>query len=134
VNDVVKLPSAKPPRAPAGLETPGRAFWRSVVEIYELGVDDTVVLEATCRTLDRIRALDVAIGDQLTVPGSKGQMVVNPLVAEQRQQRILLSRLLRQLGLPEEDSEEAKFHQSWRMRQVARARWSPDGPATATLD
>jgi hypothetical protein len=52
------------------------------------------------------------------VPGSRGQQVVNPSVAEVRQGRLALGKLLGQLDLPESTKDAVKG-----ARQAAEARW-----------
>lgn len=53
------------------------------------------------------------------VPGSKGQDVINPSVAEVRQSRIALGKLLGQLDLPESTRDAVRS-----ARGAAKARWS----------
>jgi hypothetical protein len=53
------------------------------------------------------------------VSGSRGQQVVNPSVAEARQSRLALGKLLGQLELPESASDVVRS-----ARQAAEARWA----------
>lgn len=115
------------PKRPAGLGTAGARFWRQVAGAYELRPDEGVLLETACRTLDTIAALDAAlVGEPLTVRGSAGQLREHPLLSEARQQRLALSRLLRQLALPdpEEVAELREAARSRKARAAARERWS----------
>lgn len=115
------------PRKPAGLGAAGARFWRQVASEYDLRPDEVILLETACRTIDTIAQLDGAMTDEpLTVRGSAGQLREHPLLSEARQQRLALSRLLRQLALPEPE-EVAQLRdaiRSRRARTAARARWS----------
>lgn len=115
------------PKRPAGLGTAGARFWRAVTTENDLRPDEVVLLEAACRTIDTVAQLDEAMRDEpLTVRGSAGQLREHPLLSEARQQRLALSRLLRQLALPEPE-EVAEVRDAVRARKAraaARARWS----------
>lgn len=66
-----------------------------------------------------VERLEEDIGDRpLTSPGSTGQERADPLLAELRQQRLALARLLAQLGTDERET------QSQRQSRIARSRWS----------
>ena len=121
------------PRAPAGLGRRGKALWKAVCADYELGYTETEHLTLTCRTLDRIEALQEALqGEPLAVVGSKGQPRPNPLLAELRAEVVIASRLLEKLGIP--DDGDADLYGSWqgltpsqRGRKAARRRWASRG-------
>jgi hypothetical protein len=68
------------------------------------------------RDVGRAEADIVARG--YLVPGSKGQDVINPSIAEVRQSRIALGKLLAQLDLPDSTSETVR-----NARNAAAARW-----------
>ncbi len=116
---------------PAGLQAAGKRLWRSVLDEYELRVDEAAVLESACRTADYIVRLDEALVDaDLISRGSMGQDREHPLLAEARQQRALLARLLQQLKLA--DLEERAGapgigNNSVKARAAARARWGVRG-------
>ena len=115
------------PEKPDGLGTAGAAFWAEVTQRFESWrPDEAQVLVACCKTLDRIAKLDAALADApLTVAGSAGQLREHPLLSEQRQQYVLLSRLLRQLDLPESAERTAlRDSASVGARALARQRWS----------
>lgn len=98
------MSSSDTPKAPAGLGSRGRRFWRRVTEEVEFTDSETVILEETCRVLDRLELLNGDIAERgVTVPGSAGQTVLNPSLQEARQQEVVLHRLLAALAIPTED-------------------------------
>jgi len=103
------------------------AFEAKVRSDYELDADSSALLDTILDTMDTIHELSEAQkGQPLIAKGSMGQAVIAPLVAELRQQRALLSSLLKRLGLPEEDAEdddELALARTERARKAARARW-----------
>jgi hypothetical protein len=56
------------------------------------------------------------------VPGSAGQLVMNPAIAEARQARQAVAKLLGALQLPDEE-EEPRSEAGRRGQRAARARW-----------
>jgi hypothetical protein len=86
---------------PAGLQTNGRKLWLSVVDEYDLGVNEQLLLVQACRCVDTLDRLAVAgVDAELTVENVRGDLVANPLLIEARQQSIVLARLLAALRLP----------------------------------
>jgi hypothetical protein len=135
-SDTAEKPvSGSKPRIPAprGLGGAGRRLWRDVVGQYGLRVDELILLESACKTLDYIEKLDAAMADQpLLSKGSMGQDRENPLLSEVRQQRLALARLLRQIDLPELDSLTGAARSGERSsaaRAMAGQRWARRGPA-----
>lgn len=113
-------------RIPAGLTGAGADLWRQVARGYQLRPDELRLLEDACRTVSMIDHLrDSLEGQPLVVPGVKGQDRISPLVVEMRQQRVVLSGLLRQLGLPDDaaDGGSAGMPNSVKARSAANARW-----------
>lgn len=110
-------------RAPRGLRAGGKRLWRKVADKYELNADEHELLIEACRTVDELDSINEAIADGTpTVAGPRGNSVANPLYAEARAHRAVLNRLLRALGLPDEDGQP----ESWttiRAREAAQARW-----------
>lgn len=125
--------TTKPPatkvRRPAGLKR-SATLWQKVTSTYQLRPDEIRVLEDACRQADLVDRFQRIVDrlDDLTTPGSMGQLVTHPAVTEVRQHRAALARLLAQLKLP--DSIEGVFPQSTkgspsdRARVVAHARWT----------
>lgn len=94
------------PRTPTGLDAPGRKLWASIVADFELAEHELAQLEEAARTRDLVgRLRDELDGSPLMLESSQG-MRLHPAVAELRQQRLTLARLLATLGVPglEEDS------------------------------
>lgn len=109
-------------RAPAGLDGRGRRLWSAVIAGFELSDAERVILLEACRTADLVDRLTAELaGGSLTVVGSRGQTVLNPIAAELRQQRDLLGRLLGRLALPTDD--EAEDAAARLGRRGAEARW-----------
>jgi hypothetical protein len=114
-------------RAPSGLGKAGRALWLAVADpaVYELRPDELVLLEQCCRSADLITRLEAeAATAALTTTGSTGQLVVNPVFAELRLQKIALARLLFQLGLPDEAGDDLARARSVLARKAAIAKWA----------
>lgn len=85
---------------PRGLGAPGRKLWDAVTTAYSLEADDLALLEEACRVRDTIGALRAEVAKTgLITPSSQGSRA-NPALVEARQQALLLSRLLKALGLP----------------------------------
>ena len=112
------------PRVPAGVGATGRALWRRLVGVYDFEEHELALLEVACRQADDVAALEKLIANQgMTVPGSQGQPRLNAAVAEVRQGRLALGKLLGLLALP--DEVDRPFTASSRTAQkAANARWS----------
>jgi hypothetical protein len=91
---------------PKNLGPRGRAFWRNIVERYELSALEVELAVEAARTLDLVERLHTEGG---------------PL-PELRQQRLALGRLLGQLAVPPEDVVDAPT--TARARKAANARWA----------
>jgi len=117
------------PKAPANLDERGAQFWRDVAGNFRLRPDELRTLEDACREIDLIERMNDKIRDvDLTVSGSMGQLVANPLVQEVRQHRAILSRLLASLKLPDESGgAAAAATRSESARAAAVARWGKRG-------
>jgi hypothetical protein len=115
-------------RAPAGLGVRGRSFWRSTVDTFDLERDEVELLAEVCRCLDEIDLMrDVLAQQGATVTGSRGQVRPHPLLAEIRSTRLLVARLLGQIGLPDEAGKPSvATPKSARARHAAASRWGVD--------
>ncbi len=87
-----------------GLGQSGRRLVREMLRGHEgWSVIDLEVLRRAGRTLDRVEALDEAIGVEVIIVGKRGATTVNALVAEQRAETRQFTALIRQLDLKLED-------------------------------
>ncbi len=109
--------------APEGLEKAGAKLFTDIANKWSLRPDELRVLEDACAEADLVDDLKAAMaGQDRLVKGSQGQLVINPLISEQRQHRTAMASLLKQLRLPDEaDTAEARSTQA---RSAANARWS----------
>lgn len=115
-----------PTITPDGLRTAGTAFWTDIVGTYTFRADELRIVEATARTLDDLAILEAAAVDaKPIVDGHAGQPRPNPVFGEIRATRLLLSKLVTQLGLPDEGEtvETIKKARSGQARRAARVRW-----------
>lgn len=112
------------PKAPTGLDRRGRQFWTKTVKTFTLSDAELELLVEVCRALDQCEALQSAITvDGITVTGSKGQSRVHPAVAELRQVRLAVGRLIAQLALPDDEGDSVPSPTTLRARNAAGARW-----------
>jgi hypothetical protein len=98
---------------PRGLGTEGQKLWKGVVAEFNLSLEPHKqrILFDACKTADVIKRLDdAARSAPLTVRGSMGQEVINPVVGQAQVARGQLAQLLGRLNfvplplpLPEED-------------------------------
>jgi len=124
-----KMPPVPPP---VGLADRGAAFWRSVHATWLLNVDESELLTEVCHTLDTVEALQLVINrDGVTATGSMGQVKTHPALAELRGSRLLLSRLLSSLALPDPTGAAVQSASTLRARRAARARWGAPDASTA---
>jgi phage terminase small subunit len=117
----------KIPTPPTGLGTAGRALWRKLHAELPTGAEfderEVELLTQAAHQRDDIGALERAVKKHgHTVRGSTGQPRVNPAVAELRQARLALRRLLD--GIELEPPDAVRQMQSQRARQAVGARWA----------
>jgi hypothetical protein len=123
------------PAPPADLAARGRGrrFWQGVVSEYELSASELALLVEACRSLDELDALRRAVKREgYTVKGSEGQRRAHPALAEMRQARGELRRLLDALGIPAPLADAAGRQgvvslSSRRAQRAAQARWAQRG-------
>lgn len=95
-------------KAPSGISAGARSFWRQIASKYELRPDEYALLDRAVRVKTRLETLDKALETaDLTHTNRYGEVVINPLMKEVRAQELVLSRLLAQLGIPDDESASA---------------------------
>lgn len=112
----------------------GERFRRAVLDTYELTDPESRILDQAAATLDVVAALEAQVElDGTMVDGSAGQPVLNPCIAEARQQRLAFGRLVSQIDLPDPESETADptvwTPRAVAARRAAQARWRRRGGA-----
>lgn len=86
--------------APRGLKAAGKKLWDVSTGEFEWAEHELALLEEACRVRDRIVELDAAVkADGVMLPSSQGARL-HPAIAEGRQQRLALARLLATLQIP----------------------------------
>lgn len=85
---------------PAHLEAKGAALWRYVLGDFDLEQHHREILLLACEALDRCEQARAVIAEQgMTYDDRFGQPRARPEVAIERDSRIAVSRLIRELGL-----------------------------------
>ncbi|MGI8954797.1 MAG: hypothetical protein ACR2FL_09550 [Nocardioidaceae bacterium] len=83
------------------LQPRGRALWDDVLGTYDVGPAEAVLVLELCRLADHIdRLQEATVTAPLTSPGSTGQAVAHPLLAELRAGRRQLVDLVAALHSP----------------------------------
>lgn len=89
---------------PDGLDDAGSALWEAVTVEYQLEPHERVLLAEACRLADRVAGLEAVVEREgLMVTGSMGQPRLHPAVAEIRQSRLTLVRVLGGISYPDQD-------------------------------
>lgn len=88
---------------PHGITGPGLELWRDLHDVLEFDCHERALVTELCRsvTLADMLAREVDVLG-VVVDGQRGPKA-NPLVAELRQQRLVIARLVASLGIPEPD-------------------------------
>jgi len=123
------------PKAPKGLKTAGRRFWREIHTEYEFPNSPEVIMlvEECARTADVVARLQqiVDTADTLRTTGSRNQDVAIPELDALRAYRAQFAALIKQLDLPgpedEDDQDTARSRPMTRSeagRVAAAAKWA----------
>jgi P27 family predicted phage terminase small subunit len=92
-----------PPQPPAHLSTSARQWWTSTVDAYVLEEHHLRLLQLVCEAWDRVQAARQQLEKEgLTVPGREGGVRPHPCVAIERDARLAVARLVRELDLDTE--------------------------------
>jgi hypothetical protein len=83
-----------------GFGPAGQRLWESVVADYELSAHEEAILTQACRAADKLEAIDAALRDAPMVVDTRNGPAAHPLLNEQRQQALLLARMVAALQLP----------------------------------
>jgi hypothetical protein len=120
------MPESEALNTPAHLGVSGAALYAAAVEDYDLSIPEAAALLQAAETIDTLRIIeDVIRTTGPVLPTGRP----SPLLAEARQQRAILVRLLGVLDLRLEDDEApgesgVKPSTSRQARKAARTRWS----------
>jgi P27 family predicted phage terminase small subunit len=97
----MKTPTAsKIPAPPDGLSKASRAWWRAVLSEYELEAHLLRVLEAACKSWDRMSQASTQIEKEgMFLPDRNLTLRAHPAVQVERNAAISFARLVRELGL-----------------------------------
>jgi hypothetical protein len=105
-------------------ESAGSRLKGAVLERYLLDPAEEVILDEAVAEADVCARINEAVAAApLTVPGSRGQEVANPLLLQQRKHHERLQRLLEALRLPLKDEMVGSSSTSKAAQEAARERW-----------
>lgn len=105
-----------------------RRYWKETLDTFELDdIADVELLREVVRTITRIDALEAALKDTgMFIAGSQGQKILNPVVAEIRNQQATLLKIQTALTATDTDLVASTTDNA---RKAARARWDRVGQA-----
>jgi hypothetical protein len=115
---------------PLDLRPEGSALWDDLAgnPDFALRPDEYRILAAACRQADVVAALEAAFAAEPSylVRGSQGQPTVNGLITEARLGRAELSRLLKALGVPDDEARAQQRAQesAKRMSELGKISWA----------
>jgi hypothetical protein len=118
----ISTPTEGPIPVPTHLADSGAALFTETVDTYDLTIPERAALLQAAETIDTLRILEDSIRETGPVVGTRP----NPLLAEARQQRAILVRLLGLLDLrldDDDDSGSGITSASRAARKAARTRW-----------
>ena len=110
---------------PPRLEPAGKALWSALAGAYDFTPAESAMLATACRQADDVARLEHLLADQgPIVEGSAGQPRLSPVLAELRQGRLDLAKLLDHLDLPGEDEAAGMTPAQRRASKAASVRWA----------
>jgi P27 family predicted phage terminase small subunit len=96
----MKIAVESPPEPPPHLSPSARKWWETTVEAYVLQEHHLRLLQLACEAWDRAQeAREQLERDGLTVPGREGGVRAHPCIAIERDARLAVARLVRELDL-----------------------------------
>ena len=95
------------PEAPADLQAAGTALWAAVAAAYELDPVELLQLAEACAAADVVAALSAAVSEHGVVDADGRPSLA---VTELRQSRLLASKMLLGLRLPDESDSSRPQH------------------------
>jgi P27 family predicted phage terminase small subunit len=91
------------PQPPAHLSSSARLWWQTAVQTYVFQEHHLRLLQLVCEAWDRAQAArDLIDREGLTVPGREGGVRPHPAIAIERDARLAVARLVRELDLDTE--------------------------------
>src|SRR5205809_1219299 len=101
------MPSESLPKAPAHLSRRMKSYWREIVGEFLLAPHQIELLRRGCEAADRAdEARRIVEREGLTVTDRYGQTKPHPAVNIERDARLAIARLIRELALSPEEPEE----------------------------
>ena len=123
----------KPPPAPPDLGPAGKAAWDRLTHAFAFHAGELEILELFCAARDRIATMETLLAETgVMIPGSRGQMVMSPLINQIAVQSTLADRLMLSLSLPA-DGEQVGRRRSPQAKQAANSRWKDRGTSLGRL-
>ena len=109
-------------------EAAGEALWRSYTSVLTLDPGETANLRMACHAFDELAKIEFLLSrTNPLVKGSRGQPRINPLLAEARDHRRVVYKLLGAIRIPANHSATIESNVgnilSLRAQTAARARW-----------
>jgi hypothetical protein len=127
------VPKGKPkiPPAPKGLGPAGRELWQEtwadLGDTWELTAREQRYLRLAAAQADHVADLEQLLQKEgLTAKGSQGQPVLHAALAECRNGRLAIHRLLGSIQVPVDEDEKPEKVTSVRARHAAQVRWSKE--------
>lgn len=113
---------------PVGLTDAAAKVWVDITTKYVMRADELRILEDACFEMGLVDQMQAELsGSSMTVMGSQGQQVPNPLLSEVRQHRAIVKTLIGSLKLPDDGAGDSVGATSAAARAAANARWSKRG-------
>ena len=104
MGEVSRLPSVAAVEVPAHLSEPSKLLWRRLSAEYAFDAAGEAVLRLLCEALDRCeQARQVVAEDGPMIDGRFGPRQ-HPMLSVERDARIAVARLIRELGLEQEQA------------------------------